>query len=590
MKTSTRRNPVRRPCRQLPVKVTQAQRVAHGSACEMEERFRALVETSTDWIWEVNAQGVYTYASPRVNDLLGYRPEEVIGKTPLDLMPAEEATRLAPIIRRKMAKAEPFWNFENLNRHKTGHLVMLETSGIPVFNSRGALRCYRGIDRDITARKQAEAVLGHARDQLKQMVSERTRALERTNHIFRMISQCNKALVRVSDEGKLMQKICRIVTGIGGYKMAWVGFAEADEAKSVRPVAAVGFEQDYLRNARITWANNRLGRGPTGTAIRTGAVCLGRDFLKDSKLIPWRELALRHGFRSSIALPLKSGGRAFGSLTIYATKPRAFDRQQIGLLTDLAEDLSFGITVLRARADTDRTRKELERTTTQLRALAGDLAQAEQRERRRIARVLHDRLQQLLVGARYGVESLRSQGQGQTFEQAIQRVDDLLAQSLETSRGLTVELSPPVLHEEGLPAALKWLAGWFRENHGLSVKIVAGQRSLPDSEDIRITLFEAVRELLFNVVKHAKVGRAQVRLFRIKRGRLKIVVSDSGAGFDPAKVKFKEGEKGGFGLFSLRERLALLGGNLEVASAPGCGSSFTLLAPIRGAAGRAGLP
>jgi len=135
---------------------------------DSEEKFRSLVESTSDWIWEINRNGVYTYASPKIKELLGYEPEEVIGKTPFDLMPAEEANRVASKFKDIIKNSKPIERLENISLHKDGHPVILETSGVPIFNSKGQLRGYRGIDRDITERKQAEAALreGEERFQL----------------------------------------------------------------------------------------------------------------------------------------------------------------------------------------------------------------------------------------------------------------------------------------------------------------------------------------------------------------------------------------------------------------------------------------
>ena len=121
-----------------------------------EEKFRNLVESSQDWVWEVDARGVYTYASPRCHDLLGYEPKEIIGRKPFDLMPEDEAKRILRIFQRIVAKATPIIALENINLHKDGHQVVLETSGVPFFDDRGALAGYRGMDRDITDRRQVE--------------------------------------------------------------------------------------------------------------------------------------------------------------------------------------------------------------------------------------------------------------------------------------------------------------------------------------------------------------------------------------------------------------------------------------------------
>jgi diguanylate cyclase (GGDEF)-like protein/PAS domain S-box-containing protein len=144
---------------------------------ESKERFRNLVETSSDWVWEVNERAVYTYASPKVRDLLGYEPEEVLGKTPFALMPEAEARRVSEIFTTFVTQLLPFQCIENTNRHKDGRLVVLETSGVPIFDADGKFRGYRGIDRDITQRKQIEA----ARLQAEQLLRENQ---ERLNNIL----------------------------------------------------------------------------------------------------------------------------------------------------------------------------------------------------------------------------------------------------------------------------------------------------------------------------------------------------------------------------------------------------------------------
>lgn len=124
-----------------------------------EEKFRALVETTGDWIWEVDRHGVYVYASPQVQNILGYAPEEILGKSPFDLMPDEEAKRVAGIFQEIFAHKKYFSDLENTNRHKDGHLVTLETSGVPIFDMAGNFYGYRGTDRDITKRKRLNAEL-----------------------------------------------------------------------------------------------------------------------------------------------------------------------------------------------------------------------------------------------------------------------------------------------------------------------------------------------------------------------------------------------------------------------------------------------
>ena len=121
---------------------------------DREEKFRSLVESTSDWIWEIDNNNIYTYSSPKVMELLGYSPEEVMGKTPFDFMSTDEAHRVAEKLNTIIADGKPFERIENTNLHKDGHLVILETSGVPVFDVNGKLRGYRGVDRDVTQQKK----------------------------------------------------------------------------------------------------------------------------------------------------------------------------------------------------------------------------------------------------------------------------------------------------------------------------------------------------------------------------------------------------------------------------------------------------
>ena len=229
--------------------------------------------------------------------------------------------------------------------------------------------------------------------------------------------------------------------------------------------------------------------------------------------------------------------------------------------------------------------EELRRRNEQLSRLSSELTLAEQRERSRVAEVIHDQLQQLLVSAKLRLEMLSSKV-GDVHRQAADDVRGLILEALQGSRSLTKELSAPVLYESGLVAALEWLALWLKEHHGLKVQMDLDENTTPTQEDAKVLLYQSVRELLLNVVKHAGTSTARVRMTRTNENHLKIVVEDSGAGFDPDERWKNEDLFSGFGLFSIRERLDLLGGQLEVDSSPGRGSTFTLLVPTEAKASK----
>lgn len=217
-----------------------------------------------------------------------------------------------------------------------------------------------------------------------------------------------------------------------------------------------------------------------------------------------------------------------------------------------------------------------ERRSAQLRALASELTQTEQRERRRLAHILHDSLQQMLVATKLQVGTLRQRLTDDDIREALNQVEDLLARSIAESRSLTVELSPPILYDGGLHRALEWLSRRMQTEHHLQVHLECDEGVEPSGDDVRAFLFQAIREFLFNTVKHAGVGEATIKVRRMSSDQACITVSDEGMGFDASNTK----SEGGFGLFSIRERLELLGGRLEIESSPGNGTRASLHVPL----------
>lgn len=225
---------------------------------------------------------------------------------------------------------------------------------------------------------------------------------------------------------------------------------------------------------------------------------------------------------------------------------------------------------------------EAEQRAAQLQMLAAELTEAEERERRRLAEMLHDHLQQILVAAKMQVGMLNQPGLGEAMRDGLKRVDNLLGRSIDASRSLTVELSPPILYDAGLGPALHWLARRMSEDHALEVKVEASDGLGPESENIRVFLFQAVRELLLNIVKHAEVKEAAVTLERVD-GEVQVVVVDAGAGFDPETTTTQavRSKGSGFGLFSIGERVRLLGGTIDVETSPGKGTRVFVRVPQR---------
>ena len=312
----------------------------------------------------------------------------------------------------------------------------------------------------------------------------------------------------------------------------------------------------------------------------------GRE-LKDSELP--MQLAARTGHEvrdCELEVRLPSGRRMI--MLGNASPLRDADgeiRGVIGVFMNITERKEIEVQLRQARDDLERRvaerTAELQARAEQLSRLSSDLTLTEQRERQRLAQILHDHVQQLLVGASMHVDLARTSLPDGQVREKLDLVHAIVGESIEATRSLSHDLYPPVLHEAGLVPALEWLARRMSSRHGLSVEVDADSQAEPDGDDMRMLLFDSVRELLLNVIKHAAADSARIELTRCENEKIVLTVSDSGVGFDPQRAAGSAQQS--FGLFNLRERLALLGGELEISSSPGCGTRVSLMAPLPGA-------
>jgi len=242
-----------------------------------------------------------------------------------------------------------------------------------------------------------------------------------------------------------------------------------------------------------------------------------------------------------------------------------------------AQELERNVDELELRV-AERT-AELQSQAGRLKELARELAAAENRERKRLAALIHDELQQHLVALKMRLGTARQKSDLDTVVELVTQSIGLADDAIRSARFLTQELRPPVLYEDGLVAALRWLATDLAHRHGLSVSLRTERVETPLNEDIRAMLFESTRELLFNIVKHAGVDEAEV-VCREFDDRLSITVTDRGQGFDVEAAERHKREGGGLGLFSIRERLETVGGSVDIRSIPGDGSEIMIELPL----------
>jgi len=331
-----------------------------------------------------------------------------------------------------------------------------------------------------------------------------------------------------------------------------------------------------------------------GGSFRTDNALKFVNSLTDWEKARFRGNCVKHGFLSLAVIPIRYQGKTLGAVHLADEREGVTSPAKVKFIESMTpligeaihrfnveEDLRRNYLALRDSQEQLKTANvALEWRTGQLRALAFEVIQTEQRERRRLAQLLHDHLQQLLAAAKIKLSALRKELPNDDLSRSLGQVVDLLTESIAATRSLAVELSPPVLYEAGLSGALNWLAAQMREKHSLAVEVRADPLAEPPDEKIRVLLFQAARELLFNVVKHAGVNRAAVSMSARDDGRIELQVQDSGVGFDPERHRASEGAFNSFGLFSIRERIEMVGGRMEVESSPGRGVRTTLVIPL----------
>lgn len=294
---------------------TLNRQVLTESLTENLEKFRAIIENEQNGLLIVDNTGIIQFCNKTAARFFGKEPE--------DLIKQEFGIPVVP---------------DETSQVNIGSLILELKSQPIVWQKRQAflINLY-----DITEHLAIE---------------ERIKA---QNRAYRTLLRANEALIRIEDEQKLLDDICYIVVQEGGYYLAWIGVAEHDRFKSVRPVAFAGPAQDYLKEIKISWAKNKYGMGPTGKAIRSGQPVVVQNFKNDSSVAPWHHAAQKFNILSSIALPLKVENKVIGALNIYSQYQQNLDQRELELLQELAANLSFGLQNLKLKKEKERTEQNL---------------------------------------------------------------------------------------------------------------------------------------------------------------------------------------------------------------------------------------
>jgi len=305
-------------------------KLAELQLIDSEQKYRSLAESSPDNIIRYNTECRAVYINHNMRLSVGPDVVSFLNKTPMESnnypSTVDYQAKLQQVI-------------------KTGHSDEIE---VVVPDHSNKLRTHN--IRFVTERNNEDKIIGAlaiGRDITERKLSEQE--IANMNRALRMLSNSNQVLIHTVDEMSLFNEICQNIVEGGGYLLAWVCLLEHDEQKTLRPVAHAGFDSGYIDSANHTWADSERGRGPSGTAIRTGQPCIVHNIETDPTFEPWREDAIQRGYKSIIALPLSNDNQMLGALGIYSGETDAFNDKEVEILKELADDLAFGISSLRSR-------------------------------------------------------------------------------------------------------------------------------------------------------------------------------------------------------------------------------------------------
>ena len=505
------------------------QRRAEEALRASEERFRALVQNSSDIITLFDEEGTVLYQSPSIERLLGYKPEDRKGRNVFN----------DPIVHTDDQATKRTFFERARNRHGTS-----VTAEFRLRHADGSWRDFEAVGQSFLYDPGIAGVVANYRDITERKLAEE--ALLKGEERYRLLAETMlQGVVHQNADGTIIAMNPAAESILGKTSAEFLGSSSVkEENHTVREDGSFFPGTEHPAMAAL-----RSGKPVHGVVM--GIFNPRRDERR------WISIDAVPIFRQGEPMPVE----------VYTVFEDITDRKR-------AEEALRELNATLESKVTQRT-EELKRRAWQLQKLTLELTETEERERKRLAGILHDDLQQVLVAATFYVELLnkRMKKDAESRENA-GKIRDLLTDAIDKSRSLSHEISSPGLAQGDLDGAFKWLAQQMQEKHGFTIHMEIVDRLKVDSEPHRFLLYNAAQELLLNVIKHAGVRQA-VLLLRKQRGKIQLTVSDRGRGFDTADLD----QTLGLGLLSIRERVECVGGNLRIKSVPGKGSTFIITVP-----------
>jgi PAS domain S-box-containing protein len=494
-------------------------------------------------------------------EVTGFKRKQAEGKSLYELYSKEYADAYwqddLEVIKSRKAKRGILETTETTQGIKT-----VQTDKIPYFDEQGNVDGVIGFSIDVTDLKKTEETL------------------RRTATRLQLLSNCASRLLSSEDPQSIVNDLCQeVMTHLDC--QAFFNFLVDEKAGRLHLNACAGIPEEELR--KIEWLD--YGVAVCGCAAQQRCRIIAEDIMKVPD--PRTELVKSYGIQAYCCHPLIAQGRIIGTLS-FGTKNRArFAPDEVDVMHTVADQVSIAmqrVLGMQALKDLNESLEqrvaertaEVQQQAERLHVLAAELSQAEQRERKRLATILHDHIQQLLVAAQMQLSFVKHTN-GADMESAIQGVHSIIREAIDASRSLAMDLSPPILHQGGLAAALGWLANRMEEKNLFKIRVRVDSDAEPAAEPMRLLLFESVRELLLNVIKHSGAREARVSMVRTPDNWTQISIEDDGSGFD---MEAGGARPSGLGLFGIQQRLTYMGGKFEIQSAPGHGTHVVLLAPL----------